>query len=239
MGATSIRGDNVDTSATALRMLPGAALAVGCFIGSMLLRGGHVVSIMHVSSLMIVLAGIAAAGIMGFPFMVNAPTRILRLDACAKGAIFAGVIGNALGVLQVMNNLSTPELIGPGIATSFLSTLYGLGVWGICKATLHRRVQAMQRNCSDQIHTLETNELALVGFVGLLCLMLSVFVVLYATLNSNHNRTGHPQSDAPTEVIRGALARYAMDAKPPVQRHRSGRSLVEAQDLPGRSQYRP
>lgn len=38
-----------------------------------------------------------------------------------------GIIGAVLGLIQVMNNLSEPALLGPGIATAFVATIYGVG----------------------------------------------------------------------------------------------------------------
>jgi chemotaxis protein MotA len=38
-----------------------------------------------------------------------------------------GIIGAVLGLMQVLNNISTPEQLGPGIATAFVATIYGVG----------------------------------------------------------------------------------------------------------------
>jgi chemotaxis protein MotA len=38
-----------------------------------------------------------------------------------------GIVGAVLGLVHVMQNLSTPGGLGPGIAQAFVSTLYGLG----------------------------------------------------------------------------------------------------------------
>ena len=38
-----------------------------------------------------------------------------------------GVLGAVLGLIHVMNVLDQPELIGPGIATAFIATVYGVG----------------------------------------------------------------------------------------------------------------
>ncbi|MBT00685.1 MAG: flagellar motor protein [Oceanospirillaceae bacterium] len=39
-----------------------------------------------------------------------------------------GIIGTVLGLIQVMANLSSPDTLGQGIATAFVSTIYGVGV---------------------------------------------------------------------------------------------------------------
>lgn len=39
-----------------------------------------------------------------------------------------GIIGTVLGLIQVMANLTEPETLGQGIATAFVSTIYGVGL---------------------------------------------------------------------------------------------------------------
>jgi chemotaxis protein MotA len=38
-----------------------------------------------------------------------------------------GIIGAVIGLIQVMQNLANPELLGSGIATAFVATIYGVG----------------------------------------------------------------------------------------------------------------
>ena len=38
-----------------------------------------------------------------------------------------GVLGAVLGLIHVMENISTPAAIGPGIAIAFVATVYGVG----------------------------------------------------------------------------------------------------------------
>ena len=38
-----------------------------------------------------------------------------------------GILGAGLGVMQVLGSLDDPALIGPGIATAFVATIYGVG----------------------------------------------------------------------------------------------------------------
>ena len=38
-----------------------------------------------------------------------------------------GILGAVLGLIHVMENLSNPAAIGPGIATAFIATVYGVG----------------------------------------------------------------------------------------------------------------
>ena len=39
-----------------------------------------------------------------------------------------GILGAVVGLIQVMQNLSNPELLGAGIATAFVATIYGVGL---------------------------------------------------------------------------------------------------------------
>lgn len=39
-----------------------------------------------------------------------------------------GIIGAVLGLIHVMNNLSDPATLGPGIAVAFVATIYGVGM---------------------------------------------------------------------------------------------------------------
>jgi chemotaxis protein MotA len=39
-----------------------------------------------------------------------------------------GIIGAVLGLIHVMGNLADPSKLGPGIATAFVATIYGVGL---------------------------------------------------------------------------------------------------------------
>lgn len=39
-----------------------------------------------------------------------------------------GIIGAVMGLIHVMENLSDPEALGPGIAVAFVATIYGVGL---------------------------------------------------------------------------------------------------------------
>ncbi|HEY3367241.1 MAG TPA: flagellar motor protein [Symbiobacteriaceae bacterium] len=48
-------------------------------------------------------------------------------DTCGGYAPTIGILGTVMGLIMVMGDLSTPEALGPKIATAFLATLYGVG----------------------------------------------------------------------------------------------------------------
>ncbi len=63
-----------------------------------------------------------------------------------------GIIGAVLGLIHVMKNLSDPAALGPGIATAFVATIYGVGLSNLLflpvanklKAQTHALVQARE-----------------------------------------------------------------------------------------------
>lgn len=63
-----------------------------------------------------------------------------------------GIIGAVLGLIHVMNNLSDPTKLGPGIAVAFVATVYGVGAANLLflpmgskiKKKAHHRVKELQ-----------------------------------------------------------------------------------------------
>jgi chemotaxis protein MotA len=53
------------------------------------------------------------------------PARVF--EAAAGYAPIFGILGAALGLIQVMRNLTEPSALGSGIAVAFVATVYGLG----------------------------------------------------------------------------------------------------------------
>jgi len=49
-------------------------------------------------------------------------------EAAGGYAPTVGIIGAVLGLIHVMENLADPAKLGPGIATAFVATVYGVGV---------------------------------------------------------------------------------------------------------------
>lgn len=57
--------------------------------------------------------------------------RLLRgahiFDAMGGYSPTIGIVGAVLGLIQAMSNISDPELLGLGIGTAFVATIYGVG----------------------------------------------------------------------------------------------------------------
>lgn len=56
----------------------------------------------------------------------EAPARVF--EAAAGYAPTFGILGAVLGLMRVMEQLDTPELLGPGMAVAFVATAYGVAV---------------------------------------------------------------------------------------------------------------
>jgi chemotaxis protein MotA len=54
-----------------------------------------------------------------------------------------GIVGAVLGLIQVMGNLSNPELLGQGIATAFVATIYGVGFANLIYLPIYHKIRAI------------------------------------------------------------------------------------------------
>jgi chemotaxis protein MotA len=54
-----------------------------------------------------------------------------------------GIVGAVLGLIHVMGNLSNPELLGAGIATAFVATIYGVGFANLFYIPVYHKLRAV------------------------------------------------------------------------------------------------
>lgn len=54
-----------------------------------------------------------------------------------------GIVGAVLGLIHVMGNLSNPELLGTGIATAFVATIYGVGIANLFFIPVYHKLRAV------------------------------------------------------------------------------------------------
>ncbi len=52
-----------------------------------------------------------------------------------------GVLGAVLGLIHVMENLDNPSALGPGIATAFVATVYGVGVANLIALPISNKIK--------------------------------------------------------------------------------------------------
>lgn len=107
-----------------------------CVVAGILLSGLSVSMLLQPTAGLIVLVPVALYLLYSLgsglrPFLGRSLRQELTEDdnriigtACSLGYLFA-VIGMVIGFVMVMSNLSNPAQIGPGIATSVVSILYG------------------------------------------------------------------------------------------------------------------
>jgi chemotaxis protein MotA len=57
-----------------------------------------------------------------------------------------GILGAVLGLMQVLGSLEDPSLIGPGIATAFVATVYGVGSANLIFLPLAHRLKQIVRS---------------------------------------------------------------------------------------------
>ena len=52
-----------------------------------------------------------------------------------------GILGAVLGLIHVMENLSNPDALGPGIAVAFVATVYGVGIANLLLLPLGSKIK--------------------------------------------------------------------------------------------------
>lgn len=73
-----------------------------------------------------------------------------------------GILGAVLGLIHVMENLSNPDAIGPGIAIAFVATLYGVGSANIFGIPIGKK---LKRKADLDKHA---REMVIIGVDGIL-----------------------------------------------------------------------
>ena len=82
-------------------------------------------------------------------------------DSLGGYAPTIGIVGAVLGLMQALTQLSDPDNIGPGIATAFVATVYGLVLANLVFLPLGQRLKHIVRS------EYEYNELTIEGLVAI------------------------------------------------------------------------
>ena len=72
-----------------------------------------------------------------------------------------GIIGAVMGLMAVMENLASPEKLGPGIAAAFVATIYGIASANLLFLPIGSKLKAVVANCVSQ------RELVIDGLVAI------------------------------------------------------------------------
>ena len=72
----------------------------------------------------------------------------LVLEAAGGYAPTLGILGAVLGLIQAMENLTTPSSVGPGIAVAFVATVYGVGSANLVFLPLATRLRSLGRTAA-------------------------------------------------------------------------------------------
>jgi len=72
-----------------------------------------------------------------------------------------GIVGSVMGLIQVMQNLSDPGMLGAGIATAFVSTIYGVSLSNLTFLPISAKLKAHAYDLSS------AREMMMVGIVSI------------------------------------------------------------------------
>ena len=67
------------------------------------------------------------------------------LDGIGGYAPTLGILGAVMGLIQVMNNLADPSMLGEGIAVAFVATVYGVGLANLVFLPAANKLKAIVR----------------------------------------------------------------------------------------------
>ena len=67
------------------------------------------------------------------------------LDGMGGYAPTLGILGAVMGLIQVMNNLADPAMLGEGIAVAFVATVYGVGLANLILLPAANKLKSLVR----------------------------------------------------------------------------------------------
>lgn len=72
-----------------------------------------------------------------------------------------GIIGAVMGLIHVMGNLADPSRLGPGIATAFVATIYGVGLANLLLLPMGNKLKSMVQQQA------QSRELMIAGVIAI------------------------------------------------------------------------
>jgi hypothetical protein len=119
-----------------LTLLGGAALMTAGLLLAVWWGGG--IYPLHFYDLSALATVIILSGGYGLMVCRGKPTWPAFLRGVHTGAIYAGVLGFLIGGIIMLENLSDPQALGPGIQLCLLNILYGVFVSAAARVAEHR-----------------------------------------------------------------------------------------------------
>ena len=232
----------------------GAIFALGSIIGGMLLEGGHLSSILQVTSFIIVLGGTAIA-FWGGTKRVGVAKAILsfgknpagdpiemaliqeRLLTMRTGTLLSGGVGGILGLIHVMNNLDNPDAIGPGIAVASVAILYGVVGAGLMTLVYNNLWLAHVCVSSKPAPYQKWRKSSYGTFITITVLLFAVFVPRLSGQGPPTARQRKPPRPVPKTARRRKVASH--NARVGISRRRLFRPLFRRQIRPCRPHWLP
>lgn len=89
----------------------------------------------------------------------SVPARVY--EAAGGYAPTVGILGAVLGLIHVMENLADPSRLGPGIATAFVATVYGVGSANLVLLPISSKLRQRAREASRRRELLLEGALAI------------------------------------------------------------------------------
>lgn len=83
------------------------------------------------------------------------------IDSMGGYAPTLGILGAVMGLIEVMNNLADPAMLGQGIAVAFVATVYGVGLANLVFLPAANKLKALVREQS------RVKELVTVGIMAI------------------------------------------------------------------------
>lgn len=155
-------------AARTARLAAGFTIMTVTIVAGLLLEGGHLGSLLERNQFLIVLGGVVTG------FTMSG----MNWGAAARGALFAGVIGNIMGMIHVMQNLDKQQSIGPGIAVAFVGTVFAGLAWAVCRGIDQSSGTATAQTANANVE--RDGEAIMASFTAMTLLLFAAFVVLYA-----------------------------------------------------------
>ena len=103
-------------------------------------------------------------------------------NRAADGAVAAGMLGTIIGLVQMLNHLDDPSVIGPAMAVALLTLLYGVLLGELCLRSMG--ADLVGRSAASSTRRDRRGSISIYAtMMSLMVLLATFFVMLLAMLN--------------------------------------------------------